>query len=129
MGVAVGGRGLGGGTVAAGVAVLVGGGGRGVSDGTGCMSVGAGVAVGADRLGLAGTLVGEGNGDGLDVTLGWSMGVGTDVFVTRASTTRVLVGVAVTAGSPGAHLIISNPTRPVPTRKNQSHRCLFIAKY
>jgi hypothetical protein len=70
VGVAVGGRGLGGGAVAAGVAVLVGGRGRGVCDGTGGVSVGAGVAAGASGLGLAGTLVRDGNGDGVDVTLG-----------------------------------------------------------
>jgi hypothetical protein len=128
VGVALGGSGVGGGAVAGGVAVLVGGVGRGVADGTGCVSMGARVAVGASGLGLAGTLVGEGNGDGLDVTLGWIVGVGTRVFVARASTTRVLAGVAVTAGFPGAHPVIINPTRPVPARKNQSHRCLFIDK-
>ena len=100
----------------------------GVAEGAGCVSIGVGVSAGAGGLGLAGTLVGEGNGDGVDVTLGGSVGVGKGVFVARASTTRVLVGVAVTSGFPGAHRIISNPTKPIPTRKNQSHRCLFIAK-
>ena len=108
--------------------MLIGGGGRGVSDGTGCVSVGAGIAVGADELELVGTLVREGKGDGVNVTLDWSVGVGCGVLVARASTTRVLVGVAVTAGVPGAHRTISKPTKPVPTRKNQSHRDLFIAK-
>ena len=128
MGVAVGGRGLGGGAVADGVAVLVGGGGKGVSDGTGCVSLSVGVSAGAGGLGLAGTLVGEGNGDGVDVTLGCSVGVGRDVFVAVARATRVLVGVGVTAGAPGAQRTSSNPTKPIPTRQNQNHRRLFIAK-
>jgi len=65
--------------------------------------IGVGVSTGAGGLGLDGTLVGEGNGDGVDVTLVWSVGVGKDVFVARASTTRALVGVGVIAGFPGAH--------------------------
>jgi hypothetical protein len=84
--------------------VLVGAGSVGVAEGAGCVSIGEGVSVGAGGLGLAGTLVGEGTGDGVDVTtLGWSVGVGKGVFVAKASTTRVLVGVAVTAGLPGEH--------------------------
>jgi hypothetical protein len=132
--VAVGGPGLG--SVAGRVAVLVGsrvavlGGGRGVSvgEGTGCASVGAVVAVGVGGLGVAGASVGEADGDGVGVALGWSVGVGCGVLVGRAGTSRVLVGVAVIAGLPGEHWIITSPTRPVPTRKNQNHRSLLIAK-
>lgn len=128
VGVAVGGRGLGGGAVAGRVAVLVGGRGVGVGEGRDCMSVGAAVVAGTGGLGLDVAFTGEADGDDVGVALGWSVGVGCGVLVARAGTTRVLVGVAVTAGFPGAHRIISNPSRPVPTRKNQSHRCLLIAK-
>ena len=128
MAVAVGGRGLGGGAVAGKVAVLVGGRSVCVGERTGCVSVGAAVAAGTGGLGVAVAPVGEADGDGVGVALGWSVSVGCGVLVARASTTRVLVGVAVTAGFPGEHRIISNPTRPVPTRKNQNHCCLFIAK-
>jgi len=128
VGVAVGGRGLGGGAVAGRVAVLVGAGAVGVAEGAGCVSTGLGVSAGAGGLGLAGMVVGEGNGDGLDVTLGGSVDVGSGVFVAVARATRVLVGVGVTAGFPGAHRTISNPTRPIPTRQNPSHLWLFSAK-
>ena len=101
MDVAVGGRGLGGGAVACGVAVLIGGGGVGDVEGAGCVSVGAGVAAGGRGLGLAGTLVGEGKGDGVDVTGGCGEGVGCGVLVAKARTVRVLVGVGVTAEPPG----------------------------
>jgi hypothetical protein len=100
----------------------------GVAGGAGCVSIGVGVSDGAGGLGLAGTPVGDGNGDGVGVTLGGSVDVGRGVFVAVARATRVLVGVGVTAGAPGAHRTISNPTRPAPTRKNPSHRCLFLAQ-
>ena len=103
LGVAVGGCGLGGGAIAGRVAVLVGAGGVGVAKGAGCVSIGTGVSASAGGLGLAGMIVGEGNGDGLDVTLGSSVSVGRGVFVASDSATRVLVGVGVTAGFPGAH--------------------------
>ncbi len=91
------------------------------------MSVGAAVAAGTGGMGVAVATVGEADGDEVGVALGWSVGVGRGVLVARAGTSRVLVGVAVTAGFPGEHRIISSPTRPIPTRTNQNHRCLFIA--
>ena len=97
-----------------------------MSEGAGCVSTGGGVSVGGD--GLVITAVEGTVGGGRGVRLSWEVDVGIGVFVANSSAIRVLVGVAVTAGFPGAHRIISNPTKPVPTRKNQSHRCLFIAK-
>lgn len=85
------------------MAVLVGGRSAGVAEGVGSTPVGAGVSVGTGGLGLAETLVGEGNRVGADVALGCTVGVGRGVLVARARTTRVLVGVAVTPGSLGAH--------------------------
>ena len=125
---AVGGCGLGGGAVAGRVAVVVGAGAVGVAEGAGSVSTGVGVSAGVGGLALAGTRVEEGNGDGLGVTLGWSVGVGRGVFVAVDRAMRVLVGVAITAGFPGAHRISSNPTRPIPTRQNQSQRRLCIGK-
>ena len=128
MDVAVGGCGLGGGAFAGRVAVLVGGNGVCVGEGTGCVSVGAAEVVGVGGLSVAGATVGEADGDGLGVALGWSMGVGCGVLVARAGTSRVLVGVAGIPGLSGAHRSSSNPSKPVPTRKSQNHRCLFIAE-
>ena len=91
--------------------------------------VGGGVGLGNAGLGVGGTEVVVATGEGVGVRLGKGVGVGRSVFVARASTTRVLVGVGVTAGFPGAHWIISDPTRPTATRKNQNHRCPFIARY
>lgn len=125
---AVGGRGLGGRTVAGRDAVLVGGRGVCVGEGTGCVSVGTAVAAGTGGLGVAVAPVGEADGDEVGVALGWSVSVGRGVLVASAGTSRVLIGVAVTAGFPGEHRVITSPTKPVPTRKNQNHRCLFIAK-
>jgi hypothetical protein len=101
VGVAVGGRGLGGGGGAGRVAVGVGGRGVGVAEGAGCESLGVAVSVGAGGLGLGGTLVGDGASEGVDVALGWTVAVGRGVLVARASTTRVFVGVGVTLEPPG----------------------------
>ena len=101
--VAVGGRGLGGGAVGSRVAVLVGGRGVCVGEGTGCVSVGAAVAAGTGGLGVAVAPIGEADGDEVGVALVWSVGVGCGVLVARAGTSRALAGVAVTAGFPGEH--------------------------
>jgi hypothetical protein len=122
VGVAVGGRGLGGGAVAGSAVVLVGSRGAGVAEGMGRVSVG------TSGLGLAGTLVGEGSGEGVGVTLGCWVDVGCSVLVARARTTRVLVGVGVTVVAPGAHRTTPNPTRSIPTKQKPSQRCLFLTR-
>ena len=103
------------------VAVSVGGGmvGVPVGGGDGVAVGGTGVEVGAGTVTGA---VGKGVGDGIGV----NVGNGTGVLVARASTMRVLVGVAVTAGVPGAHCTRSNPARHIPSSENQC--CLAIAK-
>jgi hypothetical protein len=82
--------------------------------------------------GLRSVAVGSVVGEKMAVALGsgWSVSVtgARGVEVGMAGSTRVLAGVAIPAGFPGAHRIISNPTRPEPIRKNQAHHCLFIAK-
>ena len=108
--------------------MLVGGRVRGVSDGTGRVSVGAGVAVGADGMGLGGTLVREGNGEEVEVTLGWSVGAGCGVLVARASTTGVLVGVGVGTGAPGQHWTASKPASPAIVSRIQNRPSRIMDK-
>jgi hypothetical protein len=96
--VAVGGGGLDGLTVGTGVAVSAGGWEVAVSRGGGC-----GVSVGGRGVGLGVTAVGETTTGGIAVCVGVELGWGVGVFVARASTRRVLVGMGVTAGAPGPH--------------------------
>ena len=97
----------------------------GVSEGAGSVWVGGGVSLGGG-LGLGAIAAAVKVEEGVAVGLGCGVKVGAGVCVGSRTATRVLVGVGVTAGPPGAHVVVSNPTRAVPARKNQSHR-LFIA--
>jgi hypothetical protein len=65
------------------------------------------VSVCEGRLGPGVTTVGDGIGDGVGVELGWGVGIGMAVFVARASSTRFLAGVGVTAGAPGLQQTMS----------------------
>ena len=121
VGVAVGGTRLGSSAVGAAEIVSVGGRNVGVSEGAGLVFVGEGVSVATVATGVGVSTI-EGLGEGTSVELGWGTGVGMVVFVTRTRATRVLVGVGVTAGMPGAHRSTSNPTNPMPTVRSQNHR-------
>ena len=115
VGAAAAGGGLDGLAIGSDVAVSLGGGNVGVSEG-------GRVSVGDSEVGLGLETVGEAVGDGVGAKLGWRV----EVLVGKASAIRVLVGVGVTAGALSRHWTANNPAKLAQTSRIEGNRCFTI---